>query len=88
MYWLIVFVFTSQGDFMYKDEYQIADGYQACLEEAAEVSKQYVNTPSLTNMFCVTDDHYMGRDVDENIPLDFNEYEKTFNPLDSHSHES
>ena len=51
---------------------------------AGEVSKIYVNLPNPVNMFCVSDDHFTGRDYDEGIPLDFEEYEETLNPMDRH----
>lgn len=83
-FWLIVFVFTSQGEFMWKDIYPVEQGYERCVEMAGEVSKKYVNLPNSINMFCVSDDHYTGKNYDEGIPLDFHDYQQTLNPMDRH----
>lgn len=69
MYWLIVFLFTPEGEFTGKDVYEAADKAQ-CIEFAAQVSKTLVNTQLMSQMYCVTDDHYTGRSVDKNIPLE------------------
>ena len=70
-YWLLVFLFTPEGEYAGKDVYQ-TDNKAACFERAAKVAKTYVNTQTMTDMYCVSDDHYNGRSVDEGIPLDFN----------------
>ena len=68
-FWLIVFLFTSDGEYTGKDVYEAADKAQ-CIEFAGQVAKTLVNTQLHSQMFCVSDDHYMGRSVDENIPLE------------------
>lgn len=78
-FWLIVFVFTPQGLFTYKDEYSTA-GYKECIEMAGDVmAKQFVNVINSVSMYCVSDDHYTGRRQDDDIPLGFEEY---MNPMD------
>lgn len=68
-FWLIVFLFTSEGEFTAKDVYEATDKTQ-CVEFAGQVAKTLVNTQLQAQMYCVSDDHYMGRSVDENIPLE------------------
>lgn len=66
-FWLIVWFFAPGGDFVgkreiaYKDE---ATCYMA-MDSIRPPKKQYV-----TQMFCVSDDHFRGRKVDLGIPLD------------------
>ncbi len=68
-FWLIVFLFTSEGEFIEKSSYEAVDKAQ-CVEMAGEEARKIVNTQLNAQFYCVTDDHYMGRSVDENIPLD------------------
>jgi hypothetical protein len=68
-YWLIVFLFSTDGSYESKDVYQTA-GLEACQTLAGEYAKIHVNSGLAMEMYCVTDDHYMGRSTDENIPLD------------------
>jgi hypothetical protein len=66
---LIVFLFTGEGEFTGKDIYQ-ASSLEQCVEFAGEVAKTLVNTQLKAQFSCVSDDHYMGRSVDLNVPLD------------------
>jgi hypothetical protein len=68
-FWLIVFLFTPEGKFFTKDVYESVDKTQ-CVELAGKVAKTLVNTQLNSQMYCVSDDHYTGRSVDKNIPLD------------------
>jgi hypothetical protein len=68
-FWLIVFLFTSEGEFHEKSSYEAATKEQ-CVEMAGEEATKLVNSQMQMQFYCVTDDHYMGRNVDENIPLD------------------
>ena len=82
-FWLIVFVFTSQGEYMWKDVYPAKDE-AACHALAEKNTRTYVNTGNPVSMFCVSNDHYTGKDYDEGIPLDFDDYQQTLNPMDRH----
>jgi hypothetical protein len=68
-FWLIVFLFTTDGDYLGKDIYAAADKSQ-CIEFAGQVAKVLVNSQLSSQMYCVSDDHYTGRALDENIALD------------------
>jgi len=68
-FWLIVFLFSSDGEFQEKREYQAASKTQ-CVELAGDEAKKLVNSQRQMQFYCVTDDHYMGRSVDKDIPLD------------------
>lgn len=68
-YWLIVFLFTTDGQFLGKDTYEAANKEQ-CYEFAGKVTKTLINTQLKSQFYCVTDDHYMGRSQDKDIPLD------------------
>jgi len=68
-FWLIVFLFTSDGDFIGKREYQTSDKAQ-CVQLSGKVARQYVNSQLQLQFYCVTDDHFRGRSVDRGIPLD------------------
>lgn len=68
-FWLIVFLFSSDGDFLGKKEYQTLNKVQ-CVQLSGQVAKRYVNSQLQVQFYCVTDDHYNGRSVDKGIPLD------------------
>lgn len=68
-YWLLVFLFTSDGQFMAKDVYETASMKQ-CEEFAGDVAKTLVNTKLQAQFHCVSDDHYMGRKQDEGVDYD------------------
>lgn len=68
-FWLIVFLFTSEGEFVEKSSYEAVSKAQ-CIEFAGQAAKHLVNTQLQAQFYCVSDDHYQGRSVDEGIPLD------------------
>lgn len=68
-FWLIVFLFTSDGEFQAKDVYETANKEQ-CEKFAGDYARTIVNTQMQAQFFCVSDDHYMGRSVDKDVPLD------------------
>lgn len=68
-FWLIVFIFSSEGEFLEKSSYE-ADDKAQCIAFAGDEAKKLVNTQLNAQFYCVTDDHYMGRSVDSEIPLD------------------
>ena len=68
-FWLIVFLFTSDGEFQEKSSYEAATKEQ-CIAMAGDEARKLVNSQMQMQFYCVTDDHYMGRSVDNDIPLD------------------
>lgn len=57
MFWLIVYLFTPEGEFMAKDVYETADRQQ-CVEFAGQVAKTIVDTKLQAQFHCVSDDEY------------------------------
>ena len=68
-YWLIVFLFTTEGEFVAKDVYETASKEQ-CEQFAGDVTRTIINSPILAQFHCVSDDHYMGRKKDEGVDYD------------------
>jgi hypothetical protein len=68
-FWLIVFLFTSDGHFIGKLEYKTRNKVE-CVEQSGRVAKRHVNSQLQLQFYCVTDNHYRGRSVDKGIPLD------------------
>lgn len=68
-FWLIVFLFTPEGEFMAKDVYEAANKEQ-CVVFAGDVAKTLINTQLQAQFHCVSDDHYMGRKQDEGVDYD------------------
>jgi hypothetical protein len=68
-FWLIVFLFSADGDYLDKGEYQI-ESQEQCVELSGLVAQRLVNTSYQVQLYCVTDDHYNGRSIDDGIPLD------------------
>lgn len=56
-YWLLVYLFTAEGEFMAKDVYETASKAQ-CVEFAGEVAKTIVDTKLQAQFHCVSDDEY------------------------------
>ncbi len=56
-FWLIVYLFTPEGEFMAKDIYETASKQQ-CVEFAGEVAKTVVNTQLQAQFNCMSDDEY------------------------------
>jgi hypothetical protein len=57
MFWLIVHLFTPEGEFMAKDIYETASEQQ-CVEFAGQVAKTVVNTQLQAQFNCMSDDEY------------------------------
>ena len=68
-FWLIVFLFTSDGEFHEKSSYEAASKEQ-CITMAGDEARKLVNSQMQMQFYCVSDDHYNGRSVDENVDLD------------------
>lgn len=56
-FWLIVYLFTAEGEFMAKDIYETADRKQ-CVEFAGQVAKTIVDTQLQAQFHCVSDEEY------------------------------
>jgi hypothetical protein len=56
-FWLIVYLFTPDGEFMAKDIYETASKQQ-CVEFAGQVAQTVVNTQLQAQFECVSDDEY------------------------------
>lgn len=56
-YWLLVYLFTPEGEFMAKDVYETADRQQ-CVEFAGQVAKTIVDTQLQAQFYCVSDEKY------------------------------
>lgn len=56
-FWLIVYLFTVDGEFVAKDVYETADRQQ-CVEFAGQVAKTVVDTKLQVQFHCVSDDEY------------------------------
>lgn len=56
-YWLVVYLFTAEGDFMAKDIYETA-GKAQCVEFAGDVAKTIVDSKLQAQFHCVSDDEY------------------------------
>ena len=67
--WLLVFLFTQEGEFIAKDVYETASKEQ-CEKFACEVTRTIINSKLQAQFHCVSDDHYMGRKQDEGVDYD------------------
>lgn len=56
-YWLLVYLFTAEGEFMAKDVYETASKEQ-CVEFAGQVAKTLVDTKLQAQFHCVSDEEY------------------------------
>jgi hypothetical protein len=68
-FWLILWFFTIDGEFIEKDEFSF-NSRAECVQAAGEVAKKFVNQSVSITSFCVTDNHHKGISVDPGIPLD------------------
>jgi hypothetical protein len=68
-YWLIFMIFGDDGEFIRKIELPTPNA-ERCYVESAKQAIKFTNTGYLTQAWCVTDDHYMGRKQDKHIPYD------------------
>ena len=60
MFWLIVFLFADDGEFLAKDIYESASEQQ-CVEFVGEVVKTIINTQIQGEFYCISDDEYRER---------------------------
>ncbi len=67
IYWLLIFSFDVNGDFLSKQEMQLSSK-SMCELVAAQYPAQ-VRSGSIKTQ-CVSDDHYSGRKQDDGVPLD------------------
>ena len=56
-YWLLVYLFTAEGEFMAKDVYETASKEQ-CVEFVGQVAKTLVDTKLQAQFHCVSDEDY------------------------------
>jgi hypothetical protein len=56
-FWLIVYLFTTEGEFMAKDIYETASEQQ-CVEFAGQVAQTVINTQLQAQFYCLSDDEY------------------------------
>ena len=56
-YWLLVYLFTADGEFMAKDIYETADKQQ-CVEFVGQVAKTIVDTKLQAQFHCISNDEY------------------------------
>lgn len=64
-FWMVVWLFASNGEFTGKLEYEYSSK-AACEAAAPKVAKKHKRA----EIFCVSDDHFFGRKQDENVPYD------------------
>lgn len=67
--WLILWFFTTDGEFIQKEEFAFKNRTE-CVLAAGEVAKEFVNKSIAFSAYCVTDNHHKGISVDPGIPLD------------------
>ena len=82
-FWLIFMLFTNKGEYIGKVESQY-ESFESCAVTAGAVTAGFVNSSTKIQVWCVSDDHYTGKNYDEGIPLDFHDYQQTLNPMDRH----
>jgi hypothetical protein len=63
-FWLIIFFLTPEGEFISKKEIAYKD------KAACYVAMDRVKVEQITQMVCVSNDHYTGRKQDPGIPYD------------------
>jgi len=56
-FWLIVYLFTAEGEFVAKDVYETATKEQ-CIEFAGQVAKTTVNSKLQAQFDCMSDEEY------------------------------
>ena len=56
-FWLIVYLFTQEGEFVAKDIYETANKEQ-CVEFAGQVAKTIVNSKLQAQFHCLSDEEY------------------------------
>ena len=68
-FWMVIFLFSSNGEFTGKLEYEYASKAECVSELPKELKKQTKDNQTAEG-YCVSDDHFFGRSVDKDIPLD------------------
>lgn len=68
-FWFIVYLYSADGEFQAKQVFE-AQSRQQCEKFAVNYTHQLINTQTQAQFFCVSDDHYNGRNVDKDVPLD------------------
>jgi hypothetical protein len=56
-FWLIVYLFTQEGEFVAKDIYETASAEQ-CADFAGQVTKTIINSKLQAQFHCLSDDDY------------------------------
>jgi hypothetical protein len=56
-FWLIVYLFTQEGEFVAKDIYETANKEQ-CVEFAGQVTATIVNSKLQAQFHCLSDEEY------------------------------
>jgi hypothetical protein len=56
-FWLVVYLFTQEGEFVAKDIYETA-GKEQCVEFAGQVTKTIVNSKLQAQFHCLSDEEY------------------------------
>lgn len=69
-FWLLVFLFNSNGEFIGKREVQLANKHD-CIVAAGIAAQNLINKPVALTTFCVSDNHHRGISQDPGVPLDF-----------------
>jgi hypothetical protein len=57
MFWLVVLLYTQEGEFVAKDIYETATKEQ-CVEFAGQVAKTIVNSKLQAQFDCMSDEEY------------------------------
>jgi hypothetical protein len=56
-FWLIVYLFTQEGEFVAKDIYETANKEQ-CEEFAGQVTRTIINSDLQAQFYCTSDEDY------------------------------
>lgn len=68
-YFLLVFLFDVNGEFIAKDVTEAASLVQ-CEDMAAAYAKTIINTQNSAKFFCVSEKHYLGIEKDTGVDYD------------------
>ena len=63
-FWLIIFFLSPDGDFVSKKEIQYKD------KASCYLAMNKIKVKQITEMVCVSNDHYTGKKQDKNVPFD------------------
>ncbi len=56
-FWLIVYLFTQEGEFLAKDVYETA-GREQCVQFAGNVTRTIINADVQAQFYCISDRDY------------------------------